>query len=177
MNKRVIRFITFVIFITVFMSNAAYAQIPSIPQPYGPKISDLQNKEDILNSLNQIKIIRGNLTIYNIKTDTPVEELKNIDNELQRYIDQLRMIRADLVKHADKYADSISDVFFAEQIIVIANCYIVSLKHQQLLIRSLQNKVNEASTLFYSTYMIPIYYYLTLGDELIAYTQTYVVIS
>lgn len=74
-------------------------------------------------------------------------------------------------------ANSISDVFFAEQIIIIVNCYIVSIKNQQLLIRALENNVAEASTLFYSTYMVPIYYYLTLGDEQIAYTQTFIVVS
>ncbi|OCA99804.1 hypothetical protein [Clostridium beijerinckii] len=177
MRKIIIRLITFVVFITVFTSNLAYAQIPSVPQPYGPKISNLQNKEDIINSLNQIKVIRANLTVYNIKPDIPVDELKKLDVDVQRYIEQLRIIRANLAKHADKYANSISDVFFAEQIVIIANCYIVSLKHQQLLIRAIENNVPEASTLFYSTYMIPIYYYLTLGDQQIAYTQTYTVIS
>ncbi|WP_297423858.1 hypothetical protein [Clostridium sp.] len=159
------------------MSDIAYAQIPTKPTPYGPRISDLQNKEDILSSLEQIKTIRANLVVINVKSDTPVEQLKTIDTNLQRDIDQLRVIRGNLVNHADKYANSISDVFFAEQIVIIANCYIVSLKHQQLLIRSLENNVGEASTLFYSTYMIPIYYYLTLGDEQIAYTQTYTVVS
>ncbi|WP_242982099.1 MULTISPECIES: hypothetical protein [unclassified Clostridium] len=159
------------------MSNITYAQIPTKPTPYGPRISDLQNKEDILSSLEQIKTIRANLVVINVKSDTPIEQLKTIDTNLQRDIDQLRVIRGNLVNHADKYANSISDVFFAEQIVIIANCYIVSLKHQQLLIRSLENNVGDASTLFYSTYMIPIYYYLTLGDEQIAYTQTYTVVS
>jgi ribosomal protein L10 len=177
MPKKLIRLIIFVILITVSMSNIAYAQVPSKPLPYGPKISALQNKEDILNNLEQLKTIRANLIVINVKADTPAEELKAIDTDLQRYIDQLRIIRGNLVNHADKYANSISDVFFAEQIVIIANCYIVSLKHQQLLIRALQNNVTEASTLFYSTYMIPIYYYITLGDEQIAYTQTYIVVS
>jgi ribosomal protein L10 len=177
MQKKIIRLLIFVILITVSMSITAYAQPPAKPLPYGPKISDLQNKEDILSSLEQIKTIRANLIVVDIKSNTPAEELKTIDANLQRYIDQLRIIRGNLVNHADKYANSISDVFFAEQIVIIANSYIVSLKHQQLLIRSLQNNVAEASTLFYSTYMIPIYYYLTLGDEQIAYTQTYYVVS
>ncbi|MZK52711.1 hypothetical protein [Clostridium beijerinckii] len=177
MRKIIIRLITFVVFVTVFTSNLAYAQIPSVPQPYGPKISNLQNKEDIINSLNQIKVIRANLTVYNIKPDTPVDELKTLDTDVQRYIEQLRIIRTNLVNHADKYSNSISDVFFSEQIVIIATCYIVSLKHQQLLVRAIESNVPEASTLFYSTYMIPIYYYLTLGDEQIAYTQTYTVIS
>lgn len=177
MPKKVINLIIFVIFITLSMSNIAYAQTPVKSIPYGPKISDLKNKEDILNNFEQIKVIRANLTVVDIKSSTPIEELKAIDANLQRYINQLRIIRENLVNHADKYGNSISDVFFAEQMVIIANCYIVSAKHQQLLIRSLGNNVEEASTLFYSTYMIPIYYYLTLGDEMIAYIQTYTVVS
>lgn len=177
MTRKVIRLIIFVILITLSISNISYAQPSNRPQPFGPRVSDLQNKEDILNSLEQIKAIRANLTVIDIRTTTPHEQLKSIDVDLQRYIDQLRIIRGNLVNHADKYANSISDVFFSEQIVIIANCYIVSLKHQQLLIRSLEDNIEEASMLFYSTYMIPIYYYITLGDQLVAYTQTYMVIS
>lgn len=61
--------------------------------------------------------------------------------------------------------------------VAITDCYIISLKHQQLLVRTLENNVEEASTLFYSTYMIPVYYYITQGDQLVAYTQTFMVIS
>jgi len=177
MPRKVTRLIIFVIFITISMSNIAYAQAPTKSQPFGPRISDLQNKEDILNSFEQIKIIRANLTIINVKATTPAEELRTIEVSLQRYIEQLRSIRANLVKHADTYGNSISDVFFAEQIVAITDCYIISLKHQQLLLRSIENNVGEASTLFYSTYMIPIYYYITEGDQLVAYTQTFLVIS
>jgi len=177
MPKKVIRLIIFVIFITVSMSNIAYAQIPTKSQPYGPKVSELQNKEDIINSLEQIKTIRANLTVINVKPTTPAEELKTIDTNLERYIEQLRIIRATLVKHADTYKNSISDVFFSEQIVAITDCYIISLKHQQILVRLIETNPEEASTLLYSTYMIPIYYYITQGDQLVAYTQTYMVIS
>lgn len=91
--------------LTISMSNIAYAQTPPKTIPYGPKISDLQNKEDILNSLDQIKTIRANLVVIAIKQNTPVEELRNIDNSLQRDIDQLRRIRTNLVNHADKYGN------------------------------------------------------------------------
>ncbi len=177
MSQKVIRIIVFIIFITVSMSDIACAQVPNRSQAFGPKVTDLQNKEDILNSLSQINAIRANLTIINVKSTTPAEELKNIDTNLEGYINQLRIIRGNLVKHADTYANSISDVFFAEQIVAISDCYIISLKHQQLLVRALEGGVQEASTLFYSTYMIPIYYYITQGDQLVAYTQTYLVIS
>lgn len=177
MSRKVICFVILVLVVILSISNITYAQTPTKTQPFGPKITDLQNKEDILNSLEQIKTIRANLTIIDVRAITPGEELKIIDGNLQRYIEQLRIIRANLVQHADTYGNSISDVFFSEQIVAIADCYIISLKHQQLLARSIENNVEEASKLFYSTYMIPIYYYITQGDQLVAYTETYMVIS
>lgn len=177
MSRKVIRFVVLVLFVILSISNIAYAQTPTKTQPFGPKVTELQDKEDILNSLEQIKTIRANLTVIDVRATTPVEELKIIDGNLQRYIEQLRIIRANLVQHADTYGNSISDVFFSEQIVAITDCYIISLKHQQLLARSIENNVEEASKLFYSTYMIPIYYYITQGDQLVAYTETYIVIS
>lgn len=177
MQKKIIRSIIFILVITLSTSSIAYAQPQNTSQPYGPKISDLQNKAEIVSSFEQIKSIRANLSIINVKTNTSDQELKTIYTNLDRYIEQLRIIRATLVRHSDTYKNSISDVFFAEQMVAISDCYIISLKHQQLLIRSIENKVEETSTLFYSTYMIPIYYYLTQGDQLVAYTQTYIVIS
>ncbi|WP_271808768.1 hypothetical protein [Clostridium beijerinckii] len=64
-------------------------------------------------------------------------------------------------------------MFFSEQISFIAQSFIISLRHQQNLIRALQGNEEEAKRLFYSSYLIPAYYYLTLGDEMTAYIDNY----
>lgn len=177
MPRKLFRSVIFTILFTLSISNTVYAYPAQITHPYGPKVSDLQEKDDILKGFDEINKIRANLSVINIKANTPVEELNKTYITLETYIGQLRIIRANLVRHSDIYKDSISDVFFSEQIVAISDCYIISIKHQQLLIREIQNNPDKDFTLFYSTYMIPIYYYLTQGDQLISYTQTYIVVS
>ncbi|WP_238883374.1 hypothetical protein [Clostridium sp. YIM B02551] len=175
MTKKIVIFLILVILITFSMSNIAYAQAPIQPSPFGPKVSELKNKEDILRSLEDIKKVRATLTVINISANTPQGELKAIDTSLQGYIKQLQNIKVSLEKHANTYSNSFPYVFFSEQISFIADSYIISIRHQQVLVRALANNIEEASKLFYLSYMIPVYNYLTLGDEMTAYIQTYFV--
>lgn len=178
MKKSIIIFAIF-LFILFFTTPSipVYSQTLIASHPYGPEISDLKKKDDILQSINQINKIRASLSVVNININSSAEDLKKINDNLERYIEHLRTIRNDLVRHSDIYKDSISDVFFSEQVIAISDCYIISIKHQQLLIKELQNNPADAAKLVYSTYMAPIYYYITQGDQLIAYTETFIVIS
>ncbi|NRT69927.1 hypothetical protein [Clostridium beijerinckii] len=41
------------------------------------------------------------------------------------------------------------------------------------MIRALQGTEEESKRLFYSSYLIPVYYYLTLGDQMTAYIDNY----
>ncbi|WP_415468229.1 hypothetical protein [Clostridium saccharoperbutylacetonicum] len=45
------------------------------------------------------------------------------------------------------------------------------------MITALENSKAESKELFYSNYLIPVYYYLTLGDQMVAYVDTYFVVS
>lgn len=55
MPKRVIRLITFVIFITLFMSNIAYAETPIKSQPYDLKYQIYRTKKIFLIALKKLK--------------------------------------------------------------------------------------------------------------------------
>lgn len=158
------------------MSNIAYGEVGVKPEPYGPKVTDLRNKEDILNNFRQIKTIRSNLTIIDIKSNSTQEQLKATDTSIQNYIQQIENIKGNLQKHKNTYGDSFSDVFFSEQIAFVADSYIISLRNQQVLVRSIGNNIEEAEKLFYSSYIIPVYYYLTLGDQMTAYIEVYFVL-
>lgn len=87
MLKRVICLILFVIFIILFMSNIVYVEILIKFELYGFKVLELKNKEDIFNSFEEIKMIRGNLIVINIKFNMLFEDLKIIDNNLEGYIE------------------------------------------------------------------------------------------
>lgn len=177
MLEKVKRLVLLVVIITITISNIAYAQTQLEPVPFGPKVTDLKNKEDILNNLQQIKSIRSSLTTIDIRLSSTPEELKSTGVQIDNYIQQMEDVRANLRNHIITYKGSFPDEFFAEQIIFIADSYTISLRHQQLLANSLQNNIEEAKTLFYSSYMIPVYFYMTKADEMVAYIDIYVAYS
>jgi len=178
MQKKISRLIIFLILITLTMTNVAYAQ-PTTRQntPYGPKVEDLKDKEDIIQNLQQMKKIRANLLVIDISESSTVEQLRNADKNLENYIEQFNAIRKNLENHKNLYKDSFPDVFFAEQISFVADSFIISIRQQQNLIRAMEGNKAEAKKLFYSNYLIPVYYYLTLGDQMIAYVENYFIVS
>ncbi|MBU3109686.1 hypothetical protein [Clostridium gasigenes] len=178
MRRKVNRLIIFVILITLTMTNITYAQLTTNREaPYGPKVAELKNKEDIVQNLEEIKRIRANLTVINITENSTLEELKSIDKDLENYIQQFNAIKRNLENHKLSYKDSFSDVFFSDQILFVADSFIISVRQQQNLVRTLENNKEDAKKLFYSSYLIPIYYYLTLGDQMISYIENYFVLS
>jgi hypothetical protein len=178
MQRKISRVIIFIILISLTMTNIAYAQ-PATRQnaPYGPKVEDLKDKEDIIQNLQQMKRIRSNLTVIDIAESSTVEQLKATEKNLENYIEQFNIIRKNLENYKNLYKDSFPDVFFSEQISFVADSYIISIRQQQNVIKALESNKVEAKKLFYSNYLIPVYYYLTLGDNMISYIETYFVVS
>lgn len=173
MQKKISRLIISTIIVTLTMSNIVYAQPPEPIAPYGPKVEDLKNREELVRNLREIERVRKNLSAINISADSTPEELKAIYKDLEYYIQQFETIEKDLENHKITYKDSFSDLFFSEQILFVAGSFVISIRQQQNLIRELETNREEAKKLFYSSYLIPVYYYLTLGDNMIAYIETY----
>ena len=177
MLKRVKRLIIFLVFIIMTMTNISYAQVKESPEsPYGPILEDLKSKEFIIKNIQDIKTIRRNLTTISITQNSTPEELSSTYKDLDYYIQQLNEIKRALDTNIISYKGSYSDEFFSQQVIFIAESYIISCRQQQHLIVSLQEKKIDAQKLFYSSYLIPVYYYLNLGDQMIAYIETYFVL-
>lgn len=178
MRRKIRRLIMLIIVIAITMTNIAYAQpITNQNTPYGPKVEDLKGKESIIQNLQQIKKIRANLLIVDIAESSTDEQLRSTDKNLDNYIEQLNIIRRNLENHRNVYKDSFPDIFFSEQISFIADSYIISIRQQQNLIRALESNRIESNKLFYSNYLIPIYYYLTLGDQMVSYIDSYFIVS
>lgn len=177
MRKKVNRFIIFFILIMMTMSNISYAQIKTHNEsPYGPKVEDLKSKEVIVKSFQDIKRIRGNLISISITENSTTEELNDTYKSLNYYIDEFNEIKKKLDNNIIAHKDSFSDTFFSEEVLFIAESYIISIRQQQNLIIALQEKKIDAKKLFYSSYLIPTYYYLNLGDQMAAYIDTYFVL-
>ncbi|WP_300382068.1 hypothetical protein [Clostridium sp.] len=178
MQKKIRRLILSMILITLTITNISYAQPITIQSsPYGPKVEELKGKENIVKSFEDIKRLRENLIIISISGSSTDEELKAINVSLELYIEEFINVRKDLEENKLLYKDSFPDMFFSEQISFVAESYIISLRQQQNLIIALQTNREEAKNLFYSSYLIPVYYYLTLGDQMISYIETYFVVQ
>ena len=178
MKRKITRLISVMFLILISITNISYAQ-PTTSQtaPYGPKIGELKGKESVINGFNDIKRLRANLIIIAISASSTAEELNNINSGIDIYIEQFNNIKENLEKNKVLNKDSFPDQFFSEQIAFIAESYIISLRQQQNLIRVLKANRPEAKQLFYSSYLIPVYYYLTLGDQMSAYIDAYFVIT
>lgn len=178
MRRRVKRLVIFFMLIMLTMTNVSYAQVrTNTAEPYGPKVEDLKSKDVIIKNLQNIKRIRGNLLSVNITENSKPEDLKETYKKLDYYIQEFNEIKKNLDNNITTYKDSFSDVFFSEQILFIAESYIISLRQQQNLINALQEQRVEAKKLFYSSYLIPTYYYLNLGDQMTSYIDNYFVVS
>ncbi|WP_326511470.1 hypothetical protein [Clostridium intestinale] len=178
MKRKISCLLLSVIFMILAMNNIVYAKSISVEtMPYGPKIEDLKGKDEIIKNLENIKRIRANLIVVAIKENSTNEELQALNKDLESYLNEINKSKRNLEQHKITYKDSFPDVFFAEEVSFIAESYIISIRQQQNLIRQLQLNQEEAKKLFYSGYLIPVYYYLTLGDQMVTYIETYFVIS
>ncbi len=178
MKRKISCLLLSVIFMMLAMNNIVYAKSISVEtMPYGPKIQDLKGKDEIIKNLENIKRIRANLIVVAIKESSTNEELQGLNKDLESYLNEINKSKRNLEQHKITYKDSFPDVFFAEEVSFIAESYIISIRQQQNLIRQLQLNQEEAKKLFYSGYLIPVYYYLTLGDQMVTYIETYFVIS
>lgn len=178
MKRKISYLLLSMIFMMLAMNNIVYAKSISVEtMPYGPKIEDLKGKDEIIKNLENIKRIRANLIVVAIKENSTNEELQALNKDLESYLNEINKSKRNLEQHKITYKYSFPDVFFAEEISFIAESYIISIRQQQNLIRQLQLNQEEAKKLFYSGYLIPVYYYLTLGDQMVTYIETYFVIS
>lgn len=181
MKKKIFLFILSLIFAIPLMSNIVYCEKNNINVEsktyHGPIIENLKGKKELFDNLENLKRIRNNLCSIRICGDVSKKQLESINNDLDFYLTQLNTVKSDLEKHKNIYKDSFSDVYFAEQVIFITDSYILSIRQQQNLITQLNTNNIDAKKMFHSDYLIPIYYYLTLGDEIIAYIEKYAIIS
>ena len=177
MKRKISCFIVFIILMLLPFNTFVVNANPQITEttPYGPKSSDLKGKDALIKNLNDIKKVRENLVTINISETSTNEELDKAYTELESYLQQITLYKRTLLQHQIDYKDSFADVFFADKVSLIANSYIVSIRMQQNLIRQLREGKLDAKTLFYSDYQIPVYYYLTLGDQTYSYIETYLV--
>ena len=174
MKKTLNIFIMIILVGTLLSPHALYAQQNTSGfSILGPKIENLQGKDELIKYYNDLKRIRKNLGTISITSNSTKEELLQINRTLDFYIQELDNVNKSLDMHKANYKDSFDDVYTADMFKLIVNSYLLSIKNQQVLMREMNENTINSKNIVYSEYAIPIYYYLTLGDQMIAYIDSY----
>lgn len=174
MIKKALSLILSILLILFTITNITYAiPIETNPIPLGPNVKDLQDSQTITGYFQDVKRLRANLITININSNSTTDELSNTSRSLDMYIESFNHIKNSLDSYSLQYKDSFSSVSLSNQISFICTTYIMSLTEQKNLINALQTNQDYSENLFYSTHLIPVYYFLTLGDQMLTYIDTY----
>ncbi|MGL5754822.1 MAG: hypothetical protein ACRCYC_05810 [Paraclostridium sp.] len=177
MNKLTLRFIAITMCMSLFLaitpktiyslnSNCIYAPNPS-------QISnDLKGKEDLIKYFDDIKRIRNNINTISINAQTAKDKYPSIEKQINGYSAELKSILNSISKHKIVYKDSIADIFIANQLEMIAFVLDASLQQQLLFLKTVTAGDSDSIDLFFSEYLVSIYYYITVADEMIHYMET-----
>lgn len=171
MKKRHV-LITAILLLSI-MINAApvFAQDSNITVP--PMLQNAKGKNELVSIFNEIKSVRENIRTIDINALTIKDKSTEVKKQINFYITQLTEIETKLDTFNKKYSNSEPDLLFSQQLNIIVETYKMTLVQQLALINSLLNNDYEASTLFHSNYLTYIYYYLSLGDQMVAYIDVY----
>ena len=159
--------------ISLFMTNnyTSFAAQSELSVP--PMYKNLKGKDELGGFLNEIGTLRININTIIITPATVKENSSKIKREINFYISELSSIENSIKMFDKKYNNSQPDLLFSQQISIILNSYKMSLYQQLALIDGIMSNEVEATHLFHSDYLTYIYYYLNLGDQLIAYIETF----
>ncbi len=168
------KFIVIILLLISFITTNNYACFAEQANSSVPKmLQDIKGKDELTGYINKIESIRANISTIDISPATAKEKPDEIKKQINLYLSELSAIQNSLKNFDKKYSDSQSDLLFSQQISIIVNVYNMSLNQQLTLLNALIDNEYEASKLFYSDYLIYIYYYLNLGDQMIAYINTF----
>lgn len=155
----------------IINAPTVFAQQSSSALP--PMLQDLKGKNEIISYFNEISDVRKNISTININALTAKENSSELEKKINFYLTQLKEIELKISNFNKTYSDSEPDLLFTQQLSLIIEAYKMSLNQQLSLITGLINNDPNASTLFDSKYLTYIYYYINLGDQMVAYINTY----
>lgn len=171
MKKRRVLITVLLLLSIIINVPTVFANQSGITAP--PIVENVKGKTELVGYVKSLKQIRLNIESININALTVKDKGSEIEKQVNFYITQLTEIETSLASFDKRYSDSEPDLLFAEQIGIITQGYKMSLDQTLTLINLLESNNLEASTLFFSGYLNYIYYYLSLGDQIAAYINTF----
>lgn len=152
---------------TIYGVDKSY-KISSAP----PQISkELKGKEELIKYFSEIKRIRNNMNTISINSETAKQKADTIQKQITSYSSELKTVLNLIARFKVVYKDSPSDLFVANQVEIVSFILDSSLQQQALLVDRLVQ--GEATNLFFSDYLVSIYYYLNVADEMISYLERF----
>lgn len=161
MRKKLICLLVAIIMLLHNFTPISYSLSPF----YGSSnISDLKGKDNIVKNLIEVQRVRGNISVLNINSNSPDNDLMEASKSINFYTSELSRIRSNFEAHIKTYKDSESDVFIANASIYIIQCYILGLGETKFLIDNLKSGETSDINIFYSQQNAIMYYYFMAGD-------------
>ena len=136
-------------------------------------LQNLKGKDELKGYIDRIESVRSNINTININASTTKEDVPEIKKQINFYLSELSSINNSVKSFETKYSNSQPDLIFADQIKILIDVYQMSLNQQLYLLDAIIENSSEATKFFYSNYLAYIYYYLSLGDQMIAYVNTF----
>lgn len=160
------------LFLIILPRNIYSLNNNSISAPNASQItSALKGKDELIKNFNDIKRIRNNINTISINSQTAKDKLQSIQKQINSYSSELKSILNSLSKHKATYKDSVADIFIANQLEIIAFILDSSLQQQLLLLDTVISGNTESTDLFFSEYLVSIYYYISVADEMLHYME------
>lgn len=138
-----------------------------------PTLQNLKSKQEFAKNFQEIKRIRNNIYSINMDVLTAKQNADKLRKEINFYMNEFKNVQRELNEIKNQNPDSQADIIFADQLNFTVFSYLLSLQEQLNLLELLVNDDKEGSVLFYSDYLTHIYYYVTLGDQMVAYVDNY----
>ena len=171
MKKKCILITLLLISFIMTSSYTSFAEQSELSVPQ--MIQNIKGKDELVGYLDKIESLRANIRTLDISPTTVKEDLNKIKTQIALYLSEVSSLEKSIEDFKKRYSDSESDLLFAEQINILLSAYKMSLNQQLSLLNALANNEFEASKLFHSDYLIYIYYYLNLGDQMLSYINTF----
>lgn len=157
------------LFFTNSSLNFAQESTSSVPA----MLQNIKGKEELKKYINEITSVRSNINAININSSTTRKDAVEIKKQITFYLSQFSSIKNSLKNFETRYNNSQPDLLFANQIKILIEVYEMSLNQQLSLLDAVIENSFESSKLFYSDYLVYIYYYLNLGDQMLSYINTF----
>lgn len=175
MRKKLVYKLALIIILLCIIPKFSYAN--EISQEYNlyipPTLKNLQGKKEYTEKLKEIKNIRSNLSVMNVNALTAKENYDKLQKDIVFYISELDSVDRELNSIKKQYSSSKPDQVFGTQLQFTVQSIKLSLDEILILLDSIKANEPQGSDLFYSDYLVHIYFYLTLADQMIAYVDNY----